>query len=131
MTVLGSNRPHAPITDMRINLMADRDRILAELANDIWTPEQRVDLIKELNKANAGLVHMQELASKKWKRRRVNAAINKQNRAGKGGRAKRLHDSHGQPLYNGVEPLVQEPEDSKAKFLDALRKTDESECDSQ
>lgn len=125
MTVLGSNRPHAAITDMRIRLMEDRDRILAELAKDIWTPVQRIELIKELNKANDGLVHMQIISAKKWKIRRLNAKVNKANK-GTPGRKKRMHDSNGQPLYNGVEPLLSEP-DTKAKFLSALGKTDESE----
>ena len=121
MAVLGSNRPHGAITDMRIRLMEDRDRIVAELAKDIWTPEQRISLVRELNFANAELVKMQILSSKKWKRRKDNLRINKKNKMG---RPKRMHDSQGQPLYNGVEPLPKpgEPtEDPKLKFLSTLK----------
>ena len=120
MTVFGSNRPHAAITDMRIRLMEDRDRIVAELARDVWTPEQRLTLIRELNFANGELVKMQLLSSKKWKIRRENGKINRKN---KGGRLKRLYDSAGEPLYQGVP--AREPEDQKESFLKTLR-SDES-----
>jgi hypothetical protein len=122
MAVLGSNRPHAQVTDMRICLLADRDRLLAELDKDIWTSEQRIILYKELNIANASLVDMQKLASKKWKRRRQNLEYNKKKR---GGRPRKQYDSNGEPLYQGVpvrpKPDEIEPEDSKSKFLSQLK----------
>jgi hypothetical protein len=123
MTTLGENKPHAAVTNMRIHMLADRDRIIAELDKNIWTPEQRLSLIRELNFANAELVKMQILASKKWKIRRKNAIVNKERK--RAGRTRRTHDSNGEPLYRDspVLPKADDPEpiDLKSKFLQTLK----------
>ena len=101
----GSNRPLGHLVDTRILLMR-------ELEKPDLPQEQRTQLLLKL-------ADLQMLAQKKTRKRTIARAKNASGR--KAGRPKRLHDSHGQPLYQGVKPLdASEPEDSKQKFLSNL-----------
>lgn len=112
MAHISTNKPGAHITNSRIRIEEDRDLIRAELAKDIWSTDQRLELLKELSKLDNSLAALHEMQSKRWRRR-----YEKQK-----GKPYRKYKRK-RPDY--IEPTAEELEseaieDSKLKFIDSL-----------
>ena len=99
-----------PKSTRRFHALQDtRELIMEELKKPDLPQDQRTTLLLKL-------ADLQVEVSKKWQRARKNRTERKH----KGGRPRKLHDSHGQPLYQGVPPKETENEDPKKKFLSGL-----------